>query len=97
MNTKLVNYAAWLSLLTILIFPGRPGETGMASSTYGFPFAFLTDYHHAPNGKQIWFIKGVNLNLLGFFLNIVFFYVVLLVITRMAAAYAAKKQRKSSI
>ena len=70
-NKKVLNYSLWLSLITILTFPGSPdGGIGMK---YGFPLSFLTYYH-----QDKWFIRGVNFHILSYLINTFIIYFLIL-------------------
>lgn len=70
-DVKILGFSLWLSLLTILIFPGS--STGTIGMKYGFPVSFFTFYH-----EDKWFIRGVNINLLGYFINVLIIYFIVL-------------------
>lgn|GEM_PF-2315760 len=66
-DVKILGFSLWLSLLTILIFPGS--STGTIGMKYGFPVSFFTFYH-----EDRWLIRGVSINLLGYFINVLIIY-----------------------
>lgn len=51
-NTKVLNYSLWISLITMLIFPGSP--EGVKGIKYDFPISFITYYH-----QDRWLIRGL--------------------------------------
>lgn len=74
-NVKIVLYSIWLSLFTILIFPGRFDDT--IGINYGYPFSFLTYYH-----QDIWFIRGVKIELMYFSFNVIIIYFIMLALIK---------------
>ena len=71
LNKRILNYSLWISLITILTFPGSAeDEKGIK---YGFPISFLTYYH-----QDRWFIKGVSINILNYFINVGIIYILFL-------------------
>ena len=72
-DLRVFNYSLWFSLLTILIFPGRIKTEGRALIEYGFPFGFFV-----PSRHDIWFIRGVSIDLLKYFLNAIIIYALLI-------------------
>lgn len=68
-DKKIFNYSLWISLLTILIFPGNLFNEDVSGIKYGFPFPFLT-YRHQDN----WFIRGVQIDLFYYFIDVIVIY-----------------------
>ncbi|MMZ59107.1 RNA pyrophosphohydrolase [compost metagenome] len=66
------NISFWLALLTILLIPGKIPTEGASRTEYGFPFRFLRQYHTNPVNE--WFIQGVNIQLLYYFLDVFIIY-----------------------
>ncbi|WP_426333230.1 hypothetical protein ACN9MH_21925 [Paenibacillus silvae] len=74
-HKKIFNGSAWLALLSIFFIPGTlQTEGGPLHTEYGFPLRFLTDYHISNPEASIWFISGMHINLLVYFVNVLFIY-----------------------
>lgn len=72
-NKRILNYSLWLSLLTILIFPGNLFTEDTKGMRYGFPFPFLIHYH-----QDHWFIRGVSINILYYLIDIIIIYFIII-------------------
>lgn len=70
-NVKVLNFSLWISLLTILTFPGS--DKKLNAIEYGFPVSFLTSYT-----QEKWFVTGVHINILNYFINTFIIYLLLL-------------------
>lgn len=86
-NTKVLNYSLWISLITMLIFPGSP--EGVKGIKYGFPISFITYYH-----QDRWLIRGVNLNILNYFINTLIIYALLLIIIKLYSKFSKRNVRQ---
>lgn len=76
-DIRILNLSYWLALLTILFFPGKVLTEGAHRIEYGFPFRFFIQYHHELNGNR-WFLQGVSIQLLLYFLDVAIVYGMLL-------------------
>jgi hypothetical protein len=70
-NKRIFNLSAWLALLTIILIPGKEGAL---RTEFGYPFRFLIQYHNESIESKIWFIRGVNIQLLLFLFNVLIIY-----------------------
>ncbi|MBX4147904.1 hypothetical protein [Paenibacillus lautus] len=78
-DKSIFNISAWLALFTILVFPGKiwaEGE-GAPRIEYGFPFRFFIKYYPDYMDSSPWFIKGVHIQLLSYFFNVLVIYWIL--------------------
>ncbi|WP_339265750.1 hypothetical protein NYE54_20310 [Paenibacillus sp. FSL K6-1330] len=75
-DKRILNISAWLALLTILVFPGKIWAEGESTPRieYGFPFRFFIKYYPDHMDSSPWFIKGVHIQLLLYFLNVMVIY-----------------------
>ncbi|MNO48745.1 hypothetical protein D3C76_390850 [compost metagenome] len=76
-NKRILNISFWVALLTILFIPGNSPAEGANRTEYGFPMRFFTQYHHVPKENK-WFIQGISIELISYFLNVAFIYALLL-------------------
>lgn len=82
---SMFHYSLWLSLITILIFPGR--AKNMIGIKYGFPISFFTYYH-----QDRWFIKGVSVDILKYFINVSIIFVILFCIKEIYNKLTTRKR-----
>ncbi|OMF12067.1 hypothetical protein BK131_18835 [Paenibacillus amylolyticus] len=74
-HKRILNLSAWLAVLAILCIPGTlHTEDGPLRTEYGFPIRFFMDYHYANSEGTIWFISGIQLNVLLYLFNVLFIY-----------------------
>lgn len=76
-NYRILNLSAWLATLAVVLIPGTAYTEGTPRTEYGFPFRFYTDYHHASPYDTIWFLSGVNIQVLSYLFNVLLFYAAL--------------------
>ncbi|MCM3133499.1 hypothetical protein M3629_11885 [Paenibacillus polysaccharolyticus] len=92
-HKRIFNLSAWLAALAVLIIPGTlHTEGGPLRTEYGFPLRFLTDYHISNSNGSIWFISDMHINLLVYFVNVLFIYAGIHVIV-----YLKKRLTKKSM
>jgi hypothetical protein len=72
-NKRILNLSAWLALITIILTPGKVATEGALRTDYGYPFRFFTQFHNGADG-DIWFIRGVSIELLYYFFNVLIIY-----------------------
>jgi len=76
-NYRILNVSAWLAMLAVMLIPGTAYTEGPSRTEYGFPIRFYTDYHvESPHGS-IWFLSGVNIQVLSYLFNVLFIYAAL--------------------
>ncbi len=68
----ILNISLWLAVLAILFIPGNAPTEGADRIKYGFPLRFFIQYQ-----QNSWFIKGVSIDLFGYFVNVVIIYAVI--------------------
>ncbi|MGQ8872555.1 hypothetical protein [Paenibacillus sp. TSA_86.1] len=74
-HKKILNLSFWLAALAVLFIPGTLHTENVPLRTeYGFPLRFLTDYHISNSEGSIWFISDMHINLLVYFVNVLFIY-----------------------
>ncbi|MCP1132367.1 hypothetical protein NKT34_03635 [Paenibacillus polysaccharolyticus] len=74
-HKKIFNLSAWLAVLAVFFIPGTLNNDNEPLRTeYGFPLRFLTDYHVSNSNGSIWFISNMHINLLVYFVNVLFIY-----------------------
>lgn len=86
-DKRILNYSFWLSLSTILIFPGSFFTLNTKAIEYGFPFPFLIHYH-----QDNWFIRGVGINLLNYLFDVVVIYFLLIGIKKLYEGFIKRNK-----
>lgn len=73
-NLKVLNLAAWLTILLTFITPYELSSGGF--KTWGFPFKYFTTYDFPQDGNTLLFSTSTNISVL--FSNIVVIYLFLI-------------------
>ncbi|PAF30376.1 hypothetical protein CHI14_16585 [Paenibacillus sp. 7516] len=73
-NYRILNLSAWLAMLAVMLIPGTAYTEGPPRTEYGFPIRFYTEYHHASPPDTIWFLSGINIQVLSYLFNILLIY-----------------------
>ncbi|WP_145332591.1 hypothetical protein [Paenibacillus xylanexedens] len=92
-HIKIFNLSAWLAVLAVFFLPGTlNNDNKILRTEYGFPLRFLTDYHTSNSSGSTWFISDMHINLLVYFVNVLFIYAGIHVIV-----YIKKRLTKQSV
>ncbi|MFS0871965.1 hypothetical protein [Paenibacillus xylanilyticus] len=73
-NYRILNVSAWLAVLAVMFIPGTAYTEDPLRTEYGFPIRFYTDYHYEKPDDTIWFLSGVNIQVLSYLFNVLFIY-----------------------
>lgn len=89
-NKRILNISFWVALLTVLFIPGDIPAEGAHRTEYGFPLRFFKQYHYELNDNK-WFLQGVSIELLYYFLDVAIIYGVLLGIKHIYNTFTKEK------
>lgn len=93
LNWKRLNAAAWLTVFSVFITPGKVilGQLPF-QVTYGFPIRFVTQYRFEDT-VEMNFMHNLSIDLGGFLVNILILYGMLYLCTRISIGYKYLKQK----
>ncbi|MDR6723466.1 hypothetical protein J2W91_001918 [Paenibacillus amylolyticus] len=73
-NYRILNISTWLTVLSVLLLPGKVYTEGVSRTEYGLPFRFFTQYHLGHTTGNPWFISDVFIGLGAFIIDVLMIY-----------------------
>lgn len=85
-NTRIFNYAAWISIISIFFKGEIETNSNISMSKYGFPCPFFMR-DSVLNGNSKWILSDFNIDFLQLLSDIFIYYFIIIAITKLYKKY----------